>query len=138
MSFKEIKLSVSEMDFQADEDLLEALLVFAMSIPTQDLSQVGAPPFPSGGAVRASHGVPVGLFSRPLCPASPQNQAAEPAKEEHEDMAAADDPQTLLGVSQEYMVELDGLRGSSSSGSWFFIENLQISDIAVRARLWQG
>eukprot|EP00873_Tetraselmis_striata_P032816 jgi/Tetstr1/453080/TSEL_040115.t1 len=102
MSFKEIKLSVSEMDFQADEDLLEALLVFAMSIPTQDLSQ---------------------------------NQAAEPAKEEHEDTAAGDDPQTLLGVSQEYMVELDGLRGSSSSGSWFFIENLQISDIAVNVSM---
>jgi hypothetical protein len=28
------------MDFQADEDLLEALLVFFTSIPMQDLSQV--------------------------------------------------------------------------------------------------
>ena len=39
LSFKEIKLDIGEMDFQADNGFLEALMAFVISIPTADIWQ---------------------------------------------------------------------------------------------------
>lgn len=41
-SFKEIDVFIGEMDFQADENLLEHLLNFVVDLPFEDLSQVGS------------------------------------------------------------------------------------------------
>ena len=39
LSFKDIHLRVGEMDFQADDGFLEAILSFVVSIPTADIWQ---------------------------------------------------------------------------------------------------
>jgi hypothetical protein len=53
-SFKDVYLHIGEMDFQADEDLLVALLKFALSIPMSDLEQ--ARPASGGGQQGAREG----------------------------------------------------------------------------------
>lgn len=42
LSFKEVEVSVGEMDFQADDGFLEALLSFVLCIPTADIWQDSA------------------------------------------------------------------------------------------------
>ena len=48
-SFKEIKLGIGELDFQADDGFLEAILSFVISMPTADIwqarSRIGTMPF---------------------------------------------------------------------------------------------
>ena len=39
-SFKEIRLGIGELDFQADDGFLEAILSFVISLPTADIWQV--------------------------------------------------------------------------------------------------
>ena len=39
-SFKEVKLGIGELDFQADDGFLEAILSFVISLPTADIWQV--------------------------------------------------------------------------------------------------
>ena len=41
-SFKEIRLGIGELDFQADDGFLEAILSFVISLPTADIWQVRA------------------------------------------------------------------------------------------------
>ena len=49
-SFKEIKLGIGELDFQADDGFLEAILSFVISLPTADIWQVR--PQDSGSGVK--------------------------------------------------------------------------------------
>ena len=38
-SFKEFNLGIGELDFQADDGFLEAILSFVISLPTADIGQ---------------------------------------------------------------------------------------------------
>ena len=41
-SFKEVQLGIGELDFQADDGFLEAILSFVISLPTADIWQARA------------------------------------------------------------------------------------------------
>ncbi|KAL0018632.1 hypothetical protein WJX77_009530 [Trebouxia sp. C0004] len=123
LSFKDIHLNVGEMDFQADDGFLEAILSFVVSIPTADIWQDEAWRQQQRRLLTAQFG--------PKEVESLATNAVLPMQESFVDSDA--DP--LQWIQEKELRELEVMRGHSSYTSWYFVERAEISNVNVNVTI---
>ncbi|KAL3135445.1 hypothetical protein ABBQ32_007626 [Trebouxia sp. C0010 RCD-2024] len=123
LSFKDIHLKVGEMDFQADDGFLEAILSFVVSIPTADIWQDEVWREQQRRLLTAQFG-----------PKEVESLVTNTVLTLQAGLVEADvDP--LHWVQEKELRELEMMRGHSSYTSWYFVERAEIGDINVNVTI---
>ncbi|KAK9867090.1 hypothetical protein WJX84_006946 [Apatococcus fuscideae] len=122
LSFKDLSLTIGEMDFQADDGFLEALSSFILSIPTADIWQDQAWRQQQAKLLSAQFGPKEveSLAMNTVLPIPGINEAQV-------------DP--LQWVQEKELRELQVMRDQSSFSAWYFIEHAEIGDLNINCTI---
>lgn len=118
MSFRKLQLTVGELDLQTDEQFLEAIIAFAMSLPLADMAQDEVWEERQQRLLGANVG-PHELQALALNLAPVSRRAMPP----------------LHWVHARELHELQVLKDQSNLSNWYFIEEASVSDININCTI---